>query len=39
MSRIVNAYQYFLDLRSGKYECRRFSICDAIIDTWYEFFV
>jgi hypothetical protein len=38
MSRIVNAYKYFLDLRASKYENRKFPLFEAILDTWYEFF-
>lgn len=38
MQRFINAYRYFLELRDGKFEGRKFPIWEAIADAWYEFF-
>jgi hypothetical protein len=35
---IIAAYRHFICLRSGEFESRRFSIGEAILEVYYEFF-
>jgi hypothetical protein len=38
LDRIVAAYRHFICLRSSEFESRRFSIGEAILEIYYEFF-
>jgi hypothetical protein len=34
---IIAAYRHLICLRSGKFECRKFSIGEALLEVYYEF--
>jgi hypothetical protein len=36
-ARLIAAYRHFICLRSGEFECRKFSISEAILEVYYEF--
>jgi hypothetical protein len=36
--RLISAYRHFICLRSGKFESRQFSISEAIVEVYFEFF-
>jgi hypothetical protein len=36
--RLISAYHHFICLRSGKFESRRFSIGESILEVYFEFF-
>jgi hypothetical protein len=38
MSRFIEAWLYYRDLRRGKYEQRSFPRMEALLDVWYELF-
>jgi hypothetical protein len=38
MSKFIEAWLYYRDLRSGKYEQHSFPIMEALLDVWYELF-
>jgi hypothetical protein len=38
MSRLIEAWLYYHDLRRGKYEQRNFPVMEALLDVWYELF-
>jgi hypothetical protein len=38
LSKIPAACKYFVTLRAGDFEQRKFSFWEALIDTYYEFF-
>lgn len=38
LAQIISAYRYFICLRSGEFESRQFSIGEAIVEVYYEFF-
>jgi hypothetical protein len=37
-TRLTCAYRHFICLRSGEFECRQFSVSEAIIEVYYELF-
>jgi hypothetical protein len=37
-NRLISAYRHFICLRSGEFECRQFSVAEAILEIYYEFF-
>jgi hypothetical protein len=37
-NRLTSAYCHFICLRSGEFESRRFSIGEAILEIYFEFF-
>jgi hypothetical protein len=38
LNKLTAAYQHFICLLNGEYENRRFSIGEALIEVYYEFF-
>ncbi|WP_281261399.1 hypothetical protein [Chamaesiphon polymorphus] len=38
LDRLISAYHHFICLRSGEFESRQFSVSEAIIEVYYEFF-
>jgi hypothetical protein len=38
LNKLTAAYQHFIYLRNGEFENRRFSIGEALIEIYYEFF-
>ena len=36
--RIVDAYRHFICLRSGEFEARRFSVGEAVLEIYCEYF-
>jgi hypothetical protein len=38
MSKFIEVWLYYRDLRSGKYEQRSFPRMEALLDAWYELF-
>jgi hypothetical protein len=37
-ARLISAYHHFICLRSGEFEARQFSVGEAIIEVYYEFY-
>ncbi len=38
LARIISAYRHYVCLRSGEFEARQFSIPEALIEIYFEFF-